>query len=178
VKLSENSVLSNPADWVQFLGMYVRHQSLFIIMSGLLLDYPSDNDDDFVAAAAVAVVVFKCRRRPSHVPTRLDWIAHVSRDLLRCMTKCKSWEMKILRKISRLTSQKKNARWPPKISSFFSRFFSWDFWFVWVKKPWDLRFSWNVNLEILICMTGLSFVRLLLNYTDRRTRNRTHLFES
>jgi len=50
-------------------------------MSGLLLDYPSDNDDDFVAAAAVAVVVFKRRRRPSHVPTRLDWIAHVKRLL-------------------------------------------------------------------------------------------------
>jgi len=50
-------------------------------MSGLLLDYPSDNDDDFVTAAAATVVVFKRRRRPSHVLTRLDWIAHVKRLL-------------------------------------------------------------------------------------------------
>jgi len=67
------------------------------------------------------------------------------------MTKRKYWEMKI----SRLTSQKNFARWPPKISRFFfSRFFSRDFWFVWVKKSRDLRFSRNINLEIFICTAG------------------------
>jgi hypothetical protein len=50
-------------------------------MSGLLLDYPSDNDEDLVAAAATAVPVFKHRRRPLHVRTQLDWKAHIKRLL-------------------------------------------------------------------------------------------------
>jgi len=37
-----------------------------------------------------------------------------SQDLLQCMTKRKSRETKILRKISRLTSQKKNCEVTPK----------------------------------------------------------------